>query len=263
VTDRGTAVAGGLQEWAPKVLPPVPDLTPQQELACAFRILARGGFGENIAGHITMRHPSGAGSSGDSLWINPWGLWWEEITAGDMCRVDHEGRVLEGRWDVTPAFHIHTELHRRRPDAAVVIHNHPYHVTVLAALGLVPEMVHQTTAMFAGDLAFVDEYTGEVANAELGAELAARIGDKSVVILANHGIIVTGASVAEATYRAATIDRQCRLMYDLVTSGRPYTVLPDAFTGPMQRSLVERGPAYYWGGAVRQLLRHEPEVLGS
>ena len=256
MTDRGTAVAGGLSEWAPRVLPPVPSLSPQQEMACAFRILARGGFGENIAGHITMRDPAGAG-----LWINPWGLWWEEITAGDLCRVDHDGRVLEGRWDVTPAFHIHTELHRRRPDAAVVIHNHPYHVTVLAALGLVPEMVHQTTAMFDGDLAFVDEYTGEVATAELGAELAGRIGDHSVVILANHGLIVTGASVPEAVYRAATMDRQCRLMYDLVTSGRPYRVLPDGFVGPMKRSLVERGPDYFWGGAVRLLLRDEPEVL--
>ncbi len=258
MTDRGTAVAGGLQEWAPNVLPPVPYLTPREELACAFRILAGGGFGENIAGHITMRDPEGGG-----LWINPWGLWWEEITAGDLCRVDHDGRVLEGRWDVTPAFHIHTELHRRRPDAAVVIHNHPYHVTVLAALGLLPEMVHQTTAMFDGDLAFVDEYTGEVATAELGAELAARIGDKSVVVLATHGVIVTGASVPEATYRAATIDRQCRLMYDVATSGRPYRVLPEGFLAPMKRSLVERGPSYFWGGAVRQLLRREPEVLGS
>lgn len=257
MTERGTTVAGGLDEWAPRVVAPVPELTPRQELACAFRILARGGFGENIAGHITMRDPHG-----DGLWINPWGLWWEEVTASDLCRVDHDGNVLEGRWDVTPAFHIHTELHRRRgDDAAVVIHNHPYHATVLAALGLVPEMIHQTTAMFAGDMAYIDEYTGEVATSELGAELAGRIGDKSVVILANHGVIITAASVAEATYRAATIDRQCRLMYDVVTSGRDYTVLPDAFVGPMRRSLVERGPAYYWGGAVRQLLRHEPEVL--
>lgn len=256
MTDQGV-VKGGVAEWAPSVLPPVPDLTPRQQLACAFRILANGGFGENIAGHITMRDPGG-----DGLWINPWGLWWEEMTASDLCRVDHDGRVLEGRWDVTPAFHIHTELHRRRgDDATVVIHNHPYHVTVLAALGLVPEMIHQTTAMFAGDIAFVDEYTGEVANASLGAELAERIGDRKVVILANHGVIVTGASVPEATYLAATIDRQCRLMYDVVASGRPHTTLPDDFVGPMQRSLVERGPAFYWGGAVRQLVRREPEVL--
>ena len=257
MNDTGTAVVvGGIQEWAPRVLPPVPDLTVEQEMACAFRILARGGFGENIAGHITVRHPDGTG-----LLINPWGLWWEEVTASDLCLVDPDGKVLAGQWDVTPAFHIHTELHRRRHDAAVVIHNHPYHATVLAALGLVPEMVHQTTALFDGDLAFVDEYTGEVANAALGAELAERIGDKSVVILANHGVIVTGATVREATYKAATIDRQCRLMYDLVTSGREYTTLPATFVTPMQRSLVQRGPDYFWGGAVRMLIKNEPEVL--
>jgi hypothetical protein len=52
-------------------------------------------------------------------------------------------------------------------------------------------------------------------------------------------------------------------MYDVVTSGRPYQVLPASFVSPMKRSLVERGPAYFWGGAVRRLLRSQPEVLAS
>jgi ribulose-5-phosphate 4-epimerase/fuculose-1-phosphate aldolase len=251
------AVAGGRAEWSPKVMPPIGvELTEKQKLACAFRILAREGFTENIAGHITMRD-----EATDHLWVNPWGLWWEEITTSDLCRFDPDAGVAEGKWDVTPAIHIHTELHRRRRDIAVAIHNHPYHVTVLAALGLLPEMVHQTAAMFDGDLAFVDEYTGEVASAGLGADLAARIGPASVVVLANHGVIVTGPTVEEATYRAATIDRQSRLMYDVVTSGRPYTTVPAALRPPMKASLLERGTDYYWGGAVRALLREQPEVL--
>jgi ribulose-5-phosphate 4-epimerase/fuculose-1-phosphate aldolase len=256
-TDAPPAVAGGRDEWSPRVMPPIgPELSERQKLACAFRILAREGFTENIAGHITMRD-----KDTDHLWVNPWGLWWEEVTASDLCRVNADARVIEGRWDVTPAIHIHTELHRRRPDVAVVIHNHPYHVTVLAALGLLPEMVHQTTAMFDGDLALVDEYTGEVATAELGVELAERIGTASVVVLANHGVIVSGPSVEEATYRAATVDRQCRLMYDVLTSGRPYTTVPMSLRQPMKASLLERGTEFYWGGAVRALLRAHPEVL--
>ena len=75
---------------------------------------------------------------------------------------------VAGRWDVTPAIHIHTELHRRRPDARVVIHNHPYWVTVMAAVGMLPEILHQNGSMFFGDLDFVNEYTGEVDSAELG-----------------------------------------------------------------------------------------------
>jgi ribulose-5-phosphate 4-epimerase/fuculose-1-phosphate aldolase len=249
--------AGGQAGWSPKVMPPIrAGLTSKQKLACAFRILAREGFTENIAGHITMRD-----DTTDDLWVNPWGLWWEEVTTSDLCRVDTSGTVTEGKWDVTPAVHIHTELHRHRPGITVAIHNHPYHVTVLAALGLLPDIVHQTTAMFDGDLAFVDEYTGEVASAELGADLAQRIGPASAVVLANHGVIITGPSVEEATYRAATIDRQCRLMYDVVTSGRPYTTLPAPLRPPMKASLLERGTDYYWGGAVRALLRDQPEVL--
>ena len=69
---------------------------------------------------------------------------------------------MAGKWDVTPAIHIHTELHRRRRDARVVIHNHPYYVCVLASLGRLPELLHQTGTMFDGDLKLVSEYTGEV-----------------------------------------------------------------------------------------------------
>lgn len=248
---------GGRAEWSPKVMPPIGvELSDRQQLACAFRILARSGFTENIAGHITMRS-----ANPEHLWINPWGLWWEEMTASDLCLVDHDATLIDGKWDVTPAVHIHTELHRRRSDAAVVIHNHPYYVTVLAAIGLLPEMVHQTTAMLDGDLRFVNEYNGEIATADLGAELAEQIGTASVAILANHGVIVTGSTIEEATFRAATIDRQCRLMYDVVTSGRKHTTVGPMMLAPMKASLLERGTEYYWGGAVRLLLRDEPEVL--
>jgi ribulose-5-phosphate 4-epimerase/fuculose-1-phosphate aldolase len=248
---------GGLARWAPRISPPIGvDLSTQQELACAFRILARNGFSENIAGHITHA-PDASGE----MWVNPWGLWWEEISASDICKVDTDGNVLAGKWDVTPAIHIHTELHRRRPDARVVVHNHPYHVTVLAAVGVLPEIVHQTGSMFDGDLSFVTEYTGEVDDAELGARLADMIGDKSTVILASHGIIVTAPTIQEATYKAASIDRVCRLAYDVMLLGRDPLPIARGIKVGMKKSLLERGSDVYWAGAVRSLLRAEPDVL--
>jgi ribulose-5-phosphate 4-epimerase/fuculose-1-phosphate aldolase len=248
---------GGVAKWAPRVTPPIGvDLTEAQKLACAFRILARGGFSENIAGHITV-----AEAGADRMLVNPWGLWWDEITASDLCVVNSDGEVLEGRWDVTPAIHIHTELHRVRPDARVVVHNHPYYVTVLAAVGVLPEIVHQTGSMFDGDLAFIQEYTGEVDDAVLGARLAERIGDKSVVILASHGIIVTAPTIEEATYRSASIDRMCRLAYDVMLLGRqPLPIAPGLRHG-MKKSLIERGTDVYWAGEVRSLIRDQPDVL--
>jgi ribulose-5-phosphate 4-epimerase/fuculose-1-phosphate aldolase len=248
---------GGLGVWAPSVTPPIGvELTDEQTLACAFRILARDGFAENMAGHITWQRPGG-----DTMLVNPWGLWWREISASDICEVDSDARVVAGRWDVTPAIHIHTELHRVRRDARVVIHNHPYHCTVLAALGILPELVHQTGSLFFGDLRFVTEYSGEIDTPVLGAELAELIGDAPVTVLANHGVIVTGTTVVEATYRAASIDRVCRLAYDVMISGRdPLAIAPGVMKG-MKASLLERAADVYWAGAVRMLIKEERDVL--
>jgi ribulose-5-phosphate 4-epimerase/fuculose-1-phosphate aldolase len=250
---------GGLDVWAPSIVPPIGvELTDEQAMACAFRILARDGFAENVAGHITwQRHGQ------TNLLVNPWGLWWREVCASDICEVDSDARVVAGRWDVTPAIHIHSELHRVRPDARVVIHNHPYHTTVLAALGVLPELVHQTGSLFFGDLKFVEEYAGEIDSPDLGADLATQIGDAPVTLLASHGVIVTGATLPEATYRAATIDRVCRLAYDVMVSGRdPLAIAPGVMKG-MKASLLERAADVYWAGAVRLLIRDEPDVLGG
>lgn len=249
--------AGGRAVWSPGVTPPIGrHLSLQQELACAFRILAHSGFSENIAGHITWD----PGIDG-SMWVNPWGLWWEEITASDLCRVDADGAVLDGRWDVTPAIHIHTALHRRRPDARVVVHNHPYWVSVLAGAGILPELVHQTGSMFDGDLHLVQEYSGEIDSADRAMLLADQIGDHSATILASHGVIITAPTIQEATYKAASIDRVCKLAFDLLAIGRDPLPISRGIKIGMKQSLLERGTEVYWNGAVRALLRREPEVM--
>lgn len=248
---------GGSEVWSPSVTPPIGvHLTDEQALACAFRILAADGFAENLAGHITWQR-----RGHDDLLVNPWGLWWSEMTASDVCEVDMDAAVVRGRWDVTPAIHIHTELHRARPDARVVVHNHPYHVCVLAAVGVLPELVHQTGALFSGELRMVEEYGGEIDSPLLGAELADAIGDATVAILANHGVIVTGSTLQEATYRAASIDRVCRMAYDVMLLGKDPLSMPAGAVKGMKQSLLERAVDVYWAGAVRQLVRTQPEVL--
>lgn len=255
-SETSTERRGGYDVWSPRVTPGIGrDLTDEQRLAIAFRWLAIEGFAENLAGHITWQRPGQ-----ESMLINPWGLWWRELSASDICEVDLAGNVVQGRWDVTPAYHIHTELHRRRPDARVVVHNHPYHVCVLAAVGLLPEIAHQTASMFAGDMTFVDEYTGEVDTADLGADLAGRIGDASIVFLQSHGIIVTGPTIEEATYRSATIDRICRMTLDIRLAGSHAALDPGVVAG-MKQSLLERGSDVFFDGIARQLIRSEPDVL--
>ena len=248
---------GGLDVWSPSITPPIgSDLTDEQLMAVAFRHLADVGFAENMAGHITWQ-PDGR----TDMYVNPWGLWWAELTASDICVVDEDARVVSGRWDVTPAIHLHTELHRIRPDARVIVHNHPYYVSLIAALGVLPELVHQTGSLFLDDMYLVANYDGEIDAPWRASELAGQIGSANLIVLANHGVIAAGRNLAEAVYRAVSIERVCRLAYDVMLTGRTPSTMSRGDMAGMQQSLVERAADVYWAGAARMTLKADPAVL--
>lgn len=257
MTAPDTERRGGLEAWAPSMVPPIGvDLTDEQQMAIAFRHLAAAGIAENMAGHITWQ-PDGR----SDMYVNPWGLWWQELTASDICVVDENARVVRGRWDVTPAIHIHTELHRQRSDARVVVHNHPYYVSLIAALGTLPVLVHQTGALFLDDMYLIDKYDGEIDTPWRAAELAAQVGSANLIILANHGVVAMGRNIAEAVYRAVSIERVCRLAYDVMVTGRTPTQMNRGDMVGMQASLIERAADVYWAGAARMTIKADPTVL--
>lgn len=246
---------GGLASWAPRSIPGIGrELTAAQELAIALRHLDDVGFCENLTGHITATH-------GDGYLVNPWGLWWAECRAGDMLTIDADGAVVDGELDVTPAFHIHTELHRRRPDAAVVVHNHPPYASTLAAIGELPDLVHQNSSILSGEMVLVSDYDGEVDAPHLGAALAEMIGGASVALLVSHGVIVTAPTMAEAVYKSVLFERTCRFHWQVRALGQRSLPLPPSAERQLKASLIERAAPVYWNGAARQLIAREPEVL--
>ena len=251
----GNERTGGLAAWAPRAVPgPGLELTPAQELAIALRHLDDVGWCENLTGHITVQQ-------GDEFLVNPWGLWWAEVRAGDLLTIDGDGGVVAGEWDVTPAVHIHTELHRRRPDAAVVVHNHPPYASALAAVGELPDLVHQNSSILADEMVLVADYDGEVDKPALGAELAASIGDASVALLVSHGVIVTAPTIEEAVYKSVLFERTCHLHWLVRAMDRTSIPIAPTHQKQLKASLVERAAPVYWHGVVRAMVRDEPEVL--
>jgi ribulose-5-phosphate 4-epimerase/fuculose-1-phosphate aldolase len=241
--------------WKPRAMPPGIEMDERQKLACLHRVLAGIGFNENMAGHVTV-----ADATGD-LWASPWGMWWDEVRASDVVRVGADGDVVEGQWDVSPAIFLHTGIHRQRPDARVIVHNHPYHATLLATMGRLPDITHQAACMFDGSMALVDEYEGQVLDADAGAWLADRVGDADGIVLSSHGVIVIGTSIEEATYRAATFERMCRLTADALIAGTPTREIAPEHRGALRDAFRTHALDAYWNGAVRMLVREQPDVL--
>ena len=85
----------------------------KQRLAAAFRLFARYGFDEGVAGHITARDPENP----EHFWVNPFGMYFGHIRASDLILVNAEGEVIKGRALVNrAAFAIHSRIHKARPD---------------------------------------------------------------------------------------------------------------------------------------------------
>jgi len=107
----------------------------------------------------------------------------------------------------------------------------------------------------------VDTYDGEIDSPDRAADLAARIGGANLTILANHGVIATGRTLPEAVYRAASIERVCKLAYDVVLTGKEAVKMNWSDMAGMQASLIERAADVYWAGAARMTIKADSAVL--
>jgi ribulose-5-phosphate 4-epimerase/fuculose-1-phosphate aldolase len=133
------------------------------------------------------------------FFLAPFGLHWSEVRASDFLTVDFDGPIHSGSGPVEDtAFHIHAPIHAARPDVGCVLHTHMPYATALSLLEQ-PEllMASQNAIGFAGLVASYD-YNGFALDNSEGERMARALGDKSVLLLRNHGIVVTGRNTAEA-----------------------------------------------------------------
>src|SRR3954447_11087584 len=182
------------------------------DLAAAFRLAVRLDLHEGVCNHFSVMLPRLQDEGGRFL-LNAYGLHWSEVTASNLLALDAQGRVLagEGEYEKT-AFYIHSRIHVANPHAACVLHTHMPHATALTLLeGGRLEMVEQNALRFADDIAYDDTYNGLVLDNGEGDRLARVLGDKRVLFLANHGVIVVGPTVAEAFDLMYYLERACRL----------------------------------------------------
>src|SRR5712675_1074673 len=157
------------------VVPPRPDfqtasqerLHRKQRLAAAFRLFARYGFDEGVAGHITARDPEKT----DHFWVNPFGMYFGHIRASDLLLVNHDGDVVEGKHPVNAAaFAIHSQVHAARPDVVAAAHAHSMYGKSWSSLG---RSCHaQLLAEAAGKPVKIDSEQARLTRSQVGSEVA-------------------------------------------------------------------------------------------
>ncbi len=176
----------------------------QRDLALGYRLLASQRWGDLGDGHISARDPERT----DCFWLLRYGVSFHQATVSDLVLVDPEGLVVAGDGDINvTAYDIHQPVHEARPDVISAAHTHTQWGTPFAAERRVVDPITQEACLFFGDQALFDDEEVQILGIDGGRRIALALGARRVVLLANHGHLTVGGSVAESVAAFIVFER--------------------------------------------------------
>jgi len=230
------------------------------DVAACYRLVAFFGMNDLVYNHISGRVP---GEEGHFL-INPYGYAYEEVTASSLVKIDFDGKVVldsgTGYGVNHAGFVIHSAVHRGRHDAGCVIHTHSPAGMAVSALkcGLLPLTQN---AMFFGEIAYHD-YEGPAVDLDEQQRLIADLGERSAMILRNHGLLTVGTTVCEAFVVMHWLERACQAQLAAMACNTELN-LPDPKTVALTSERYKPGQRrniteLEWPAMLRMLDRRDP-----
>lgn len=223
------------------------------QLAAAYRLVAHFHMDDSIFTHISARAPQDEGEH--AFLINPYGLRFDEVTAGNLVTVDLEGNILRDDYGAgmnKAGFTIHSAVHEARPEVRCVIHTHTVAGVAISSMeeGMLP--LNQWSLQFHNRLAFHD-YEGIALDLAERERLVADLGNRNVMVLRNHGLLTCGRTVGEAFSLMFNMERACRAQLAIMSSGGTMR--------PVDGQLAEKTARQYetWGVSHGEEERADPE----
>jgi ribulose-5-phosphate 4-epimerase/fuculose-1-phosphate aldolase len=179
----------------------------QKDLAAVFRWTAKLNMNEGIANHFSVCLPNS-----NDFYVNGSGLHFSSIKASDMVLVD-QNKIEEIKKKpelVDPtALNIHGAIHRKVPHARCILHVHSKYATALSTLkDPILKPIDQNTMRFYNRVAIFNDFGG-LGFEEESNKMAAAIGNNRSMLLANHGILTVGETVAQAFDELYYFEKAC------------------------------------------------------
>jgi ribulose-5-phosphate 4-epimerase/fuculose-1-phosphate aldolase len=231
----------------------------KEKLAGALRIFGRLGFGEGVAGHITVRDPELT----DHFWVNPFGMSFRHIRVSDLILVNHEGEVVYGTWPVNrAAFVIHAAIHQARPDVVAAAHAHAVHGKAWSSLGRLLDPITQDACIFYEDHVVITEGGGAVAfEAETGHQIARGLGMNKAGFHQNHGHFTVGQTVDEAAFWFITMERSCQAQLMAEAAGTPKMIPHEFATYTREQTAFPLAGWFSFQPLWQEVCRTDPDLF--
>ena len=185
----------------------------------ACRELRRRGLTHGTSGNVSVRYGA------RRFFVSPSGMDYEVLTADDVPLVDLDGRWF-GRCRPSSEWRFHRDILESRPDVGAIVHTHSPQATALACTGRGIPAFHYMVAVAGGcDIRCAPYYT--FGTQELSDAALAALKDRKACLLANHGVIATGADLASALALAGEVENLA-LQYSAALTLGEVRILDDA-----------------------------------
>jgi ribulose-5-phosphate 4-epimerase/fuculose-1-phosphate aldolase len=223
----------------------------QTDVAWACRILATEGYQDLTLGHVSARDPEHS----DRMWIKRRGVSLAEVSPSDVIEFDIDADLRNAADDMHLEAVLHTEVYRRRDDVGAIVHGHPPHATAFAATDAELLNLTHDAVMFNRGIAVYDGSPDLITEPEQGAEVAAALGQNSVVLLRNHGVLIANLDLAWLVLAAVTLERAVKMQSIAATLGSALPI-DDALIDDLHRRKYNNGlVAEYWAAWIRDMRR--------
>ena len=195
-------------------------------LAAAFRWAARLNWHEGIANHFSLA----VSDDGGQFLMNPAGRHFSRMRASELLLLDADDRDVMNRPNPPDrtAWCIHGAMHRQVPGARCILHVHPKFATVLSTLedSQMPP-IDQNTMRFFNRVSIDNGFDGMGLGDE-AERLTTTLGDNSILIMGNHGVMAVGETIAKAFDELYYFERACETYITALMTGKPLRVVSDA-----------------------------------
>jgi L-fuculose-phosphate aldolase len=188
------------------------DLSLRKEIVAYGLKLTPSGLSQGTSGNLSVR-------SGGGFLITPSGTPYEEIRPEDVVQVGMDGSH-ESRQRPSSEWRFHRDIYAARPDVHAIVHAHPPYSTGLAICRMAIPAIHYMIAVSGGDsIRCCDYYT--YGTQDLSDAVVRALEGRLACLMANHGMIATGATMEQAMWRAIEVEALARQYTLALQAGKP------------------------------------------
>jgi ribulose-5-phosphate 4-epimerase/fuculose-1-phosphate aldolase len=196
----------------------------KKKLVICYRSLAQRKMDD-----LTYTHLSARSSKGNSFFMQPFGLKFEEVTVESLIEVSFDGKIIHGtssQYNET-GYEVHASIYKFRSDINASFHLHTTSGVAVSSMkfGLLP--ISQFALHFYGMVSYHDYNSLVLHQNRNKKKLVDDLGKNKVMLLRNHGTLTTGSSIEEAMFYTHHLEQACKVQVQALSAGYDNLIIPN------------------------------------